>query len=83
FLAWLATRGSGDGIRLLRGHAAEIRGRHLDRLRRSGSLDRRQMEAVEATTAAMLGELLHAPTVQLRADDDAAALVRRVFGIEP
>jgi hypothetical protein len=33
-------------------------------------------------TVAMLGELLHQPTVRLRHDPDAAARVREVFGIE-
>lgn len=82
FLAWLEARAAGDGVTLLRAHAAEIRGRHLERLRRSNRLDDEQMAAVEAASAAMLGELLHGPTVQLRRDPGAAAAVRRVFGLD-
>jgi glutamyl-tRNA reductase len=82
FAAWLEVRASGDGIAMLRAHGEEVRRRHLERLRLKSSLDDEQAAAVEAMTAAMFGELLHGPTVRLRADPDAAARVREVFGIE-
>lgn len=82
FGAWLDTRGSGDGIAMLRAHGEEVRRRHLERLRLKSSLDEEQAAAVEAMTAAMFGELLHGPTLRLRNDPDAAARVREVFGIE-
>ena len=82
FAAWVEFRASGDGIALLRGHAEEIRRRHLDRLRQKGRFDHEQAAALEAMTAAMFGELLHVPTVRLGHDAEAAARVREVFGIE-
>jgi len=82
FAAWLELRASGDGIALLRGHAEEIRRRHLDRLRHNGRFDHDQAAALEAMTAAMFSELLHVPTVRLGHDAEAAARVREVFGIE-
>ncbi|MEX0625264.1 MAG: hypothetical protein WD402_01830 [Chloroflexota bacterium] len=82
FAAWLEVRGSGDGIAMLRALADNVRRRHLARLRLRSSLDDEQAAAVEAMTAAMLGELLHAPTLRLRNDPEAAARVRQVFGIE-
>jgi glutamyl-tRNA reductase len=82
FAEWLEVRASGDAIARLRAHGDEVRRRHLGRLRRRSSLDEAQAAAVEAMTVAMLGELLHQPTVRLRHDPDAAARVREVFGIE-
>jgi glutamyl-tRNA reductase len=82
FAAWVEFRASGDGIALLRGHAEEIRRRHLDRLRHKGKFDQAQAAALEAMTVAMFGELLHVPTVRLGRDAEAAARVREVFGIE-
>jgi len=34
-------------------------------------------------TSAMLGELLHAPTLVLRGNPEAAARIRQLFGIDP
>jgi glutamyl-tRNA reductase len=82
FAAWLEVRASGDGIAMLRAHGEDVRRRHLERLRLKSSLDGEQAAAVEAMTVAMLGELLHGPTLRLRHDADAAATVREVFGIE-
>jgi glutamyl-tRNA reductase len=82
FAAWLEVRASGDAIAMLRAHGEDVRRRHLDRLRLKSSLDDAQAAAVEAMTAAMLGELLHEPTLRLRHDPDAAARVRDDFGIE-
>ena len=82
FAAWLEVHASGDAIAMLRAHGEGVRRRHLERLRLKGSLDDEQVAAVEAMTAAMLGELLHGPTLRLRHDPDAAARVREVFGIE-
>lgn len=82
FAAWLEVRASGDGIAMLRAHGEDVRRRHLERLRLKSSLDHEQAAAVEAMTVAMLGELLHGPTLRLRHDPDAAARVREVFGLE-
>jgi glutamyl-tRNA reductase len=82
FAAWLEIRASGDAIAMLRAHGDDVRRRHLERLRLKSSLDEEQAAAVEAMTVAMLGELLHGPTLRLRHDPDAAARVREVFGIE-
>ena len=82
FASWLEVRASGDAIAMLRAHGEDIRRRHLEGLRLKSSLDDAQAAAVEAMTAAMLGELLHGPTLRLRDDPDAAARVREVFGIE-
>jgi len=82
FAAWLEVRASGDAIAMLRAHGEAIRRKHLEGLRLKSSLDDAQAAAVEAMTAAMLGELLHQPTLRLRDDPDAAARVREVFGIE-
>jgi glutamyl-tRNA reductase len=82
FIAWLAERRAGDAIAVLRRHAAAVRERHLDRLRRGGLLDTRQLAAVEAATAALVGELIHGPTVALRGGGPTAAEVRRIFGFD-
>jgi glutamyl-tRNA reductase len=81
FAAWLATRASGDGIALLYAHAEEIRRRHVGRLRGRGRLTAAQADAVNAMTSALVGDLLHEPTVRLRREPDAAHLVREIFGI--
>lgn len=82
FGAWLEVRASGDGIALLRAHAEEVRQRHVRRLRLRSGLDNKQAAAVEAMTTALVGELLHGPTVRLRRDPAAAARVRELFGID-
>ena len=81
FAAWLASRASGDGIALLHAHAEEIRRRHVGRLRGRGRLTAAQADAVNAMTSALVGDLLHGPTVRLRREPDAAHLVREIFGI--
>jgi glutamyl-tRNA reductase len=81
FAAWLATRASGDVIALLHAHAEEIRRRHVGRLRGRGRLTAAQADAVNAMTAALVGDLIHGPTVRLRREPDAAHLVREIFGI--
>lgn len=83
FIRWWSARPNGDGIALLRDHANAIRERHLERLRRRADLSSEQMAVVEAATAAMLGELLHVPTLRLRRDPDAREAVSRIFGIGP
>ena len=45
-------------------------------------MDADQLDAVQAMTRAMLGELLHAPTLVLRSNPEAAAQIRRLFGID-
>jgi glutamyl-tRNA reductase len=82
FAGWLEVRANGDAIAMLRAHGEDVRRRHLKHLRLRHSLDEEQAAAVEAMTAAMFGELLHAPIVRLRQDPDADARVREVFGIE-
>lgn len=79
-VSWIAGRSAGDAVRLLRDHAGAVRRRHLDGLR--GTLDERQMARVEAASAAMVAELLHVPTQQLRRDPDAASRIRSLFGID-
>ena len=81
FASWLATRASGDGIALLRAHAEEIRRRHVERLRGRRRLTAAQADAVNAMTTALVGDLLHEPTIRLRREPDAASLVREIFGI--
>ncbi len=82
FVQWWAQRSSGDGIATLHAHAAQIRERHLDRLRRRSDLTPGQLAAVESATAAMLGELLHAPTIRLQSEAEAREVVARVFGLD-
>lgn len=82
FVAWLAARRGGDALAVLHGEADAVRRRHLARLRRRADLDEAQLAAVEAASAAMLGELLHGPSVELRRGGDDAATVRRLFGLD-
>ncbi len=82
FGAWLAARRGGDALAVLHGEADAVRRRHLARLRRRASLDEAQLAAVEAASAAMLGELLHGPSLELRRGGDDAATVRRLFGLD-
>ena len=83
FADWLVARNGADAIALLHRQADEIRRRHIDRLRARAHLDDVQLSAVEAATAAMLGELLHGPSVALRRDGPDAGAVRRLFGVGP
>ena len=82
FVAWLDERRSGDAVSLLRRNAEAVRRRHLDRLRRRTPLDPVQLAAVEAASAAMLGDLLHRPSVELRRGGADAGTVRRLFGLD-
>jgi glutamyl-tRNA reductase len=82
FVAWLETRRSADALAILHGEADAVRRRHLDRLRRQGGLGPGQLAAVEAASAAMMGELLHGPSVELRRGGADADTVRRIFGLE-
>jgi glutamyl-tRNA reductase len=83
FMDWWSMRPNAAGVAMLRAHASEIRERHLDRLRRRPDLSPAQMSAVEAATAAMMGELLHTPTERLRREPGAREVVARIFGIGP
>jgi glutamyl-tRNA reductase len=83
FVTWLDMRASGDALAVLHGEADAVRRRHLDRLRRRAHLAPDQLAAVEAASAAMLGELLHGPSIELRRGGADAATVRRLFGLEP
>ena len=82
FVAWLDARRSGDALAVLHGEADAVRRRHLDRLRRHGGLGPGQLAAVEAASAAMMGELLHGPSVELRRGGADADTVRRIFGLD-
>jgi glutamyl-tRNA reductase len=82
FVAWLQARRGSDALTVLHGEADAVRRRHLQRLRARAGLDERQLAAVEAASAAMVGELLHGPSLELRRGGADAATVRRLFGIE-
>ena len=82
FAAWIDGRRSSDAIAVLHGQAEAVRRRHLERLRRRGDLAPAQLDAVEAAAAAMVGELLHGPSVELRRSGDDADVVRRLFGLD-
>lgn len=82
FVAWLDARRGAEALALLHGEADSVRRRHLARLRREAHLDPTQLAAVEAASAAMLGELLHGPSIELRRGGADAATVRRLFGID-
>lgn len=82
FVTWMEARRSAHAISLLHGGADAVRRRHLDRLRRRSNLEPDQLAAVEAASAAMLGELLHGPSVELRRGGADAATVRRLFGLD-
>jgi len=82
FIHWLDARRGSDALSVLHREADAVRRRHLQRLRSRTHLDDRQLAAVEAASAAMLGELLHGPSIELRRGGADAATVRRLFGIE-
>lgn len=82
FATWLEHRRGADALAQLHGGAEAVRSRHLERLRRRAGLNEDQLAAVEAATAAMLGELLHGPSVELRRGGADAETVRRLFGLE-
>lgn len=82
FAEWLDVRRSADALALFHRSADEIRRRHLDRLRRRAALDETQLAAVDAASAAMFGELLHGPTLELRHGGADADTVRRLFRID-
>lgn len=81
YIAWLDARRGGDAIAVLHREADAVRRRHLDRLRSRSDLDDEQLAAVEAASSAMLGELLHGPSVELRRGGTDAATIRRLFGL--
>lgn len=81
FVGWLDARQHADAIAVLRGEADAVRRRHIDRLGRRSDLDAEQLAAVDAASAAMLNELLHGPSMELRRGGSDAATVRRLFGI--
>ena len=81
FVGWLDARQHADALTVLHGEAEAVRRRHLDRLGRRTDLDAEQLAAVDAASAAMLNELLHGPSMELRRGGSDAATVRRLFGI--
>lgn len=81
-IGWLEARRGADALAVLHGEADTVRRRHLAKLRGRASLDQRQLEAVEAATTAMLGDLLHGPSVELRRGGADADTVRRLFRLE-
>jgi glutamyl-tRNA reductase len=82
FARWLDERRGADAVSVLHREADALRRRHLDRLRVRARLDPDQLAVVEAAAAAMLGEMLHGPTVQIRRGGEDAQVVRRLFGID-
>ena len=82
FATWVEDRRGAGALSLLRREADAVRRRHLERLRRRADLTEHQLAAVEATTSAMLGELLHGPSIELRRGAADAATVRRLFRID-
>ena len=81
FVAWLGGRRADEAVAVLRGEAEALRRRHIERLRARASLSDEQLAAVDASSAAMLRELLHRPSVELRRSGTDAGTVRRLFGI--
>ena len=81
YAAWLEARRGGDAIAVLHREADAVRRRHLDRLRSRAGLDEQQLAAVEAASTAMLAELLHGPSVELRRGGTDAVTIRRLFGL--
>ena len=82
FCRWLEARRGGEALAVLHEEADALRRRHLEQLRSRARLSDEQLDAVEAASAAMLGELLHGPSLELRRGGADAATVRRLFGIE-
>jgi glutamyl-tRNA reductase len=82
FVAWIEARRGRDALSVLHREADAVRRRHLERLRRRADLDDRQMAAIDAASSAMVGELLHGPTLEIRRGGADAATVRRLFGLE-
>jgi glutamyl-tRNA reductase len=81
YVAWLEARRGGDAISVLHREADAVRRRHLDRLQSRAGLDEQQLAAVDAASSAMLSELLHGPSVELRRGGADAATIRRLFGL--
>ncbi len=81
YVAWLEARRGGDAIAVLHREADAVRRRHLVRLQSRAGLDEQQLAAVDAASAAMLSELLHGPSVELRRGGTDAATIRRLFGL--
>ena len=82
FAIWLQARRGARAIATLHDRAHAVRRRHVDRLRRHSRLEPDQLEAVEATTSAIVGELLHGPSLELRRGGIDAETVRRLFDVE-
>ncbi|MGI8659106.1 MAG: NAD(P)-binding domain-containing protein [Candidatus Limnocylindria bacterium] len=82
FITWLGSRAAADALEVLHAEADAVRRRHLERLRSGGSLDEDQFAAVEAAASAMVGELLHGPSLELRRGGADADTIRRLFGLE-
>jgi glutamyl-tRNA reductase len=82
FVESLIARRSGDALAILHSEADAVRRRHLDQLRRHAQLGPEQQAAVEAASAAMLGELLHGPSIALRRGGADADTVRRLFRLD-
>jgi len=82
FASWLDARRGGDAVAALHREADAVRRRHLERLRSRAGLAEDQLAAVEAASAAMVGELLHGPSVELRRGGADADTVRRLFRLD-
>lgn len=80
FVAWVQAREGIGAVALLQAQASELADRHLDRLRRRTDLDDAELADVSAAMRALLAELLHVPTEQLRRGGADADRVRDLFG---
>ncbi|MGH2429552.1 MAG: hypothetical protein ACRDGV_11845 [Candidatus Limnocylindria bacterium] len=80
FVAWMHAREGIGAVALLQAQASELADRHLDRLRRRADLDEAQLADVSTAMRALLAELLHVPTEQLRGGGADADRVRELFG---
>jgi len=81
FAEWLDLRASGNGVALLRSFGDEVRRRHVARLVAHAELTDAQAAAVDAMASALVGELLHQPSVELARDPEAEQRVRDLFGL--
>lgn len=71
FLRWIDARGAADDVAALHARAAELLDSHVGSLRRNDRFDAAQLAAVERMASQLVGELLHEPTLRLRAGRDA------------
>lgn len=88
YLEWQCARRAVPAVVALRQRAEEIRRAEIEKARRRmGDLSPEQVKALDAVTSAIVGKLLHAPTIHLKAlardgqGPEQEALARSVLGI--